>query len=67
MHEGQKFKYLHILGYKMIEITEEKLDAITVKVVKNDVKYFKKAELEQMEIRMTTELQKVKDLLEVLK
>ena len=51
----------------MIEITEEKLDAITVKVVKNDVKYFKKAELEQMEIRMTTELQKVKDLLEVLK
>ena len=50
----------------MIELTEEKVDAITVKVVKQDVQYFKKKDLEAMVIRMLAELQKVQDMLGVL-
>ena len=51
----------------MIELTEEKLDATTIKVTKNNVTYFKKEDLEQMELRMEAELLKVRNLLEILK
>jgi len=49
----------------MIELTEEKIDGDTVKVRKEEVSYFKKKDLEEMKIRMETELAKVNQMLAV--